>query len=238
MPDDLPAPGAVPHLGDHPPITFKGVLLGSGPRFARDAFGPVATFYVVWKLVGLVPGIIAATVVALIAVNYQRRRDRQAVLVKVSLAFVVIQAVIGIITRSAEIYLLQPIIINAAYGLVFIGSAAIGRPLAGVFAKELYAFPEAVHDSGTFKRVFTVESYAWGAYQLFRSGLRATVLLGFGVDIYVVVNFLTGFPMMAGMVSWSIWYAVRSFRHSEEWGWAMEAMEEGTLPPTGEPSEA
>jgi hypothetical protein len=31
---------------------------------------------------------------------------------------------------------------------------------------------------------------------------------------------------------------VRSFRRSEEWGWAIEALEEGTLPPSAEPGEA
>ena len=41
-----PTPGDV-HL---PPITAKGILLGNGPRFARDAFGPVLAFYVLWKL--------------------------------------------------------------------------------------------------------------------------------------------------------------------------------------------
>jgi intracellular septation protein A len=221
-----------------PPITVRSILLGSGPRFARDAFGPVLAFYVLWKLAGVVWGILAATAVALLALRYERSRDRSGILVRLALALVLIQAVVGIVTRSAELYLIQPVIISGLWGVAFIGSAVIGKPLTGVFANELFPFPDEVRRSETFRRVFSRLSYAWGAYQLFRSGLRAATLLGLGVDLYVVVNLATGVPMIVGMMSWSIWYAVRSFRRSAEWGWAIEAMEAGTLPPGAEPSEA
>jgi intracellular septation protein A len=221
-----------------PPITFKSIAFGSGPKFARDAFGPVLTFYVVWKLAGIVWGILAATAVALLALRYERSRDRSGVLVKVALVLILIQAVVGIVTRSAEVYLIQPVIISGLWGVAFIGSAMIGRPLTAVFANELFPFPEEVRQSETYRRVFTRLSYAWGAYQLFRSALRAVTLLGLGVDLYVLVNAVTGVPMIVGMMSWSIWYAVRSFRRSEEWGWAIEAMDAGALPPSAEPSEA
>jgi intracellular septation protein A len=221
-----------------PPITVRSILLGSGPRFARDAFGPVLTFYVMWKVAGVVWGILAATAVALLALRYERSRDRSGILVRLALALVLIQAVVGIVTRSAELYLIQPVIISGLWGVAFIGSAVIGKPLTGVFANELFPFPDEVRRSETFRRVFSRLSYAWGAYQLFRSGLRAATLLGLGVDLYVVVNLATGVPMIIGMMSWSIWYAVRSFRRSAEWGWAIEAMEAGTLPPGAEPSEA
>ncbi len=43
-------------------VSVRAMLLGTGPRFARDAFGPVVVFYVGWKIVGLSTGIVAATV--------------------------------------------------------------------------------------------------------------------------------------------------------------------------------
>lgn len=238
MTEPAPVEHPVEEQIELPPINFKSIVFGSGPRFARDAFGPVLTFYAVWKLAGIVWGILAATAVALIALRYERSRDRSGVLVRVTLALVLIQAVVGIVTRSAELYLIQPVIVSGIWGLAFIGSAMIGKPLTGVFANELFPFPEEVRRSETFRRVFSRLSYAWGAYQLFRSALRAATLLGLGVDLYVVVNLATGVPMIAAMMSWSIWYAVRSFRRSEEWGWAIEAIDAGELPPSAEPSEA
>ena len=45
-------------------MSLGTLLLESGPRFARDALGPVLAFYALWKLWGLLPGIAAATLVA------------------------------------------------------------------------------------------------------------------------------------------------------------------------------
>src|SRR5207245_10381571 len=135
--------------------------LGNGPRFARDAFGPVLAFYVLWKLWGLVPGIIAATVVALVAYRNERKQDRPALVVRISLLFVLIQAVVGLWTVSAEMYLALPVVVNAGYGLVFIGSTVIGRPLAGVFADEMLPLPDAARASRTHRRALGQLAPAW-----------------------------------------------------------------------------
>jgi intracellular septation protein A len=218
-------PGEV-HL---PPITAKAILLGNGPRFARDAFGPVLAFYVLWKLWGLVPGIIAATTVALVAYRNERKQDRPALVVRIALIFVLIQAVVGLWTGSAEIYLAIPVVVNAGYGLVFIGSTVIARPLAGVFAEEMLPLPDEVKASRTHRRIFGQISLAWGAYMVSRSVLRLVVLVALGVDVFVAVGFVTGFPITMALMSWSIWYGVRGFRHSEEWGPAIAELEAAAL---------
>jgi intracellular septation protein A len=224
-PAATPAPGQ-PHL---PPITAKAILFGSGPRFARDAFGPVLAFYVLWKLWGLVPGIAAATAVSLVAYRYERRRDRPALVVRISLVFVLVEAAVGLWTGSAEIYLAIPVVTNAAYGLVFIGSILVGRPLAGIFADELFPMPEEVKASRTHRRVFGLISLAWGAYMVLRSALRLVVLAALGVDAFVAVGFVTGFPFTMALMSWSVWYGVRSFRRSAEWGPAIAELEAAAL---------
>ena len=212
-----------------PPITVRAILLGSGPRFTRDAFGPVLAFYVLWKLWGLLPGIVAATAVALLVYRYERQQDRPALVVRIALVFVFIQAVVGLWTGSAEIYLAIPVFVGAAYGLAFIGSIAIGRPLAGVFAEEMLPLPDEVKASRTHRRTFGLISLAWGSYMVARSVLRLLVLVAFGVDAFVAVGFVTGFPVTMALMSWSIWYGVRSFRRSDEWGPAIAALEAAAL---------
>ena len=221
-----PTPDGAAHL---PPITAKAIMFGNSPRFARDAFGPVLAFYVLWKLWGLVPGIVAATAVALVAYRYERKQDRPALVVRIALLFVLIQAVVGLWTGSAEIYLAIPVVVNAGYGLVFIGSTVIGRPLAGVFAEEMLPLPDEVKASRTHRRVFGQISLAWGAYMVSRSVLRLIVLVALGVDAFVAVGFVTGFPITMALMSWSIWYGVRGFRHSEEWGPAIAELEAAAL---------
>lgn len=209
------------------PPTVKEILLGSGPRFARDAFGPVLAFYVGWKLSGLLLGMALATATSLAAYRYERRRDRSGVMARVALGLIVMQAVIGLIANDARAFLAPPVLINGAWGLVFIGSVAVRRPLAGVFANEMYAFPDEVRGSDTFRRVFSVESLVWGVYMVVRSIFRLWALSETGVDGFVVSNLVTGFPIMTLLISWSIWYGVRGFRKSKEWGWAFEAPASG-----------
>ncbi len=225
-PSATPLPDGSTHL---PPISAKAILFGSGPRFARDAFGPVLAFYVLWKVWGLVPGIAAATAVALLAYRYERRQARPGLVVRVALVFVVIQAVVGLWTGSAEIYLAIPVFVNAGYGFVFIGSVLIGRPLAGVFAEELFPLPDEVKASRTHRRVFGHISLAWGTYMVSRNALRLFVLLALGVDLFVAVGFVTGFPVTMALMSWSIWYGVGGFRRSEEWGPAIAELEAAAL---------
>ena len=215
-------PAVVPEVAEPEPVAIsaRGILLGSGPRFARDSFGPILAFYVLYRTVGLVVGIAAATLVALLAVRYERKRDRTGTMARFALGFVLLQAAIGLASGSAEVYLAQPVLLNGAFGLVFLVSALIGRPLAGVFAGEMHDFPPEVRASETFRRVFSRISLAWGVYLLVRSAVRLVILAKTGVDAFVLINLATGAPLIAAMMSWSVWYAVRGFRRSNEWGWA------------------
>src|SRR5688572_29516291 len=134
--------------------SVRGILLGSGPRFARDTFGPVLAFYAGWKLGGLLVGIAVSTAVALGAWMYERRRSRPGVMARITLAMVIVQALIGIIADSEVAFLAPQVLVNLAWGVAFLGSAAIGRPLTGVFAAEMVDMPPEVRASATYRRVF------------------------------------------------------------------------------------
>lgn len=201
-------------------ITVRSVMLGAGPRFARDAFAPPLAFYVIWRLAGLVPGIALATLTSLVSYAYERRRDRRGTLAKLSLAFVVVQAAAGLGSASASVYLAQPVLVSAAFGIGFLVSALVRRPLVGVFAEEFYPIPSVVTASATFRRIFGRCSLVWGVYLVLRSATRLTALLAGSVELFLLINVLTGIPLTAGLTSWTIWYVVTRFRESEEWGWA------------------
>ena len=49
------------HEREDPEPGFRSIFLAGAPRFAREAFGPVAAFYVGYELVGLVAGIVLAS---------------------------------------------------------------------------------------------------------------------------------------------------------------------------------
>ena len=145
-------------------------------------------------------------------------RYRSGITAGIGLGIALVQATAGLASGSTTAYFAPPIIINGAYGLAFLVSVAIGRPLAGVFAQETYPFPPQVKASHTFRRVFSRISLVWATYLLLRTGLRFFALLRSSVEFYLVINVVTGIPFTAALMSWSIWYSVRSFRRSEGWG--------------------
>src|SRR5262245_24475918 len=206
-----------------PRASVRTMLFASGPRFARDSILPPVAFYVAWKLVGLTAGIAAATLASVAVWWWERRQARSGAGASIGLAIALGQALAGLTTGSAVAFFAPGVAVNALYGLAFFVSVALGRPLAGLFAADTYPFPPAVRASATFRRVFSRVSIAWGAYLLLRSAVRVLALARGDVDVIVVVNVLTGVPFTAALTTWSIWYGVRGFRRSAEWGWALRA---------------
>lgn len=194
--------------------TVWSILLGGLPGALREGVLPVAAFYAGLKLSGLVAGMGAAAAASIVVYALERRAGRDGLLVRLSLAFVAVQTLIGVISDSATAYLALPVLTTAVWGLAFLGSAAIRRPLAGVLACAWYPFAPEFRQSAEFKRVYGVESVVWGLYMLARSALRLIVLLYAGVGGYLLVV-LTGTPLTIALLVWSVWYAVRRFTDEE-----------------------
>jgi hypothetical protein len=195
--------------------TFWGVLLTGLPGFLREGFLPLGAFYAGLRLDGLAAGIVAAAVASLLIYLYERRAGRDALLVRISLGFVVVQSIVGLAANSTTVYLAQPVLLAAAWGLAFLVSIPLGRPLAGTLACAWYPFPRWLKESADFKRVYGVESVVWGAYFLARSALRLVVLLQGSLESFLLIVFLTGTPVMLLLLAWSIRYAIRGLADTE-----------------------
>jgi intracellular septation protein A len=216
----IEAEGVVVEAAGLGPIDTRSILRSGGPRFAANAGFPILFFYLGWKVSGLLLGVILATAVGVAAYLYERHKERPGMVARLALAFVIIQGVIGLAFGSAKVYLAQPVVLNLLLGLVFLVTTLRGKPFAGQFAEELYPFPPEVKESETFKRAFSHVSIAWAVYFLLRSIIRLYMLKS-SVDAFVIVNVVTGFPIIAGLMSWSVWYITRFFRQSEEYGPAL-----------------
>lgn len=213
-------PGAVGAVADREDDgliepTFWGVLMTGLPGFVREGFLPLGAFYAGLRLDGLAAGIVAAALASVLIYLYERRAGRDALLVRISLGFVVVQSIVGLAANSATVYLAQPVLIAAAWGLAFWISIPLGRPLAGALACAWYPFPRWLKESSDFKRVYGIESVVWGAYFLARSALRLVALLQGSLESFFVVTFLTGTPVMLLLLAWSIRYAIRGLANAE-----------------------
>jgi intracellular septation protein A len=199
------------------PPSARGVVREAVPRLLRDALGPLAAFYLGWKLVGLAVGVLAALAVGVIGVLAARREGRPGAFVRLALVLVLARAAVGLIGDSTTLYLAQDAAIDVALGAAFLGSIALGRPLSGAFAADVYQFPEGVEQSETSHFVFTRITLVWGVAFLIRAGLRLAVLLTGSVDRYVAFAAFVDVAFLVGLLGWSVSYSMRHFRRTPEW---------------------
>ena len=189
--------------------TFRPIVRNGVPGFLREGFIPLGAFYVALRLDGLGLAIAAGAAASVVVYLYERRAGRDGLLARISLAFVAVQSIAGLASHSTTVYLAQPVVIAALWGLAFLVSAAIRRPLAGALACAWYPFPQEFRETPEFKRVFGVESVVWGLYFLGRSAVRLGALLDGGLESFLLVTFLTGTPVMIALMAWSVHYSLR-----------------------------
>jgi hypothetical protein len=197
-------------------IGVGSAIRRSAPRLIRDAFGPLATFFVAWKLLGLGAGIAAALLFGVALFLHERRQGRPAAVVRLALVLVAIRATVGIVSGSASAYLATEIGIDAVLTSVVIGSLATPRPFASWFAGDVYPFPREVLDSRAYRDAMRRITWVWGGYFLLRGLVRLAALLTVSTDSYAVVVAATDAPFLVALLAWSVHHSVGAFRRSDE----------------------
>lgn len=200
------------------PVGVGASVRRSGPRLVRDGFGPLLVFYAGWKLVGLGGGIAAAVAFGLAVFAHERRSGRPAAVVRLALALVAIRATVGIVSGSGQAYLATEIGIDAVLAATVCGSLIAARPFASWFASEIYPLPPEVLESDSYGHAMRTITYVWGGYFVLRGLTRLVALLTLGTDSYALVIALTDAPFLVALLAWSVYYSLRTFRHSDELG--------------------
>jgi hypothetical protein len=199
------------------PIAVRSVVRRAGPRLVRDGFGPLAVFFVGWKLIGLTAGIGMAVLFGVSVFVHERRQGRSAMVVRLALVLVAIRAAVGLSSDSATVYLAQEIGIDTLLGCAVLASLASARPFASWFAGEVYPFPQEMRQSDTFRRAMRTITAVWGIYFLARALVRLTALLTLSTDSYALVVGLSDAPFLIAILAWSVYYTAGAFRRSPQW---------------------
>jgi hypothetical protein len=207
------------------PIAVGAVLRRAVPRLERDGFGPLAVFFVGWKLIGLTAGIGMAVVFGVSVFVHERRQGRPATIVRLALLLVAIRATVGLSSGSASVYLAQEIGIDTLLGCAVLASLASGRPFASWFAEDVYPFPQDLRQSDTFRRAMLIVTSVWGVYFLARALVRLAALLTLSTDRYVLVAALSDAPFLIAILAWSVYYTAGAFRRSAQWAPRIAAAE-------------
>ena len=197
----------------------KQWLRQQGPHLAVELGVNFALPLLVYDLAaprwGDVGGLLASSVPPILwsLAEFARRRRVDALSMLV-IAGIVLSLLAFFGGGSAKLLQLREHLVTALIGLVFLGSAAIGRPLiyqlarAGIARKaphEVAAF-EAKRDSLRFRRVMLLMTLVWGFGLVGSAALACLFVMTLSVHDNLIVGPILGYSTMGGLGLWTVWY--------------------------------
>jgi hypothetical protein len=111
-------------------------------------------------------------------------------------------------------------LITVLIGLVFLGSAAIGRPLIFEFARatmrrrsasEAESF-ESLRAHAPFRRAMTVMTLVWGFGLVIEAAVAAVLVFQMSVAEFMIVSRFLGYGTIGLLTLWTFWYSRRQQR--------------------------
>jgi hypothetical protein len=186
-------------------------ILG-GRRGAIDASIPPAAFVVGWLASGrsIAWGAGVAIVVAVLLGGYRVVRGGKARAVVVSLAAVVIAALIALHTGRAEDFFLLQLLSNAASALLFAASIVVRWPLLGVIVGLLVGQKTRWRRDPALLRAYSWASWVWVLQYLLRVVVYGLLWWAGQVVVLGVARTVLSWPLVAATVAVSGWVLYKS----------------------------
>ncbi|MGI8792988.1 MAG: VC0807 family protein [Acidimicrobiales bacterium] len=209
-----PVAEATPH--PEPP-TIGSVLRRFGPEMLWSALVPMVLFATLDSARGLSAAILgtSAWTVGLIAVRRLRGR-KGGLFVWVTLGFVVVRGLSGLLTGSGLVYFGPDIANNFVIGSLLVLSVLVKRPLVGLVARAFYPFPPDVRRHPVFLRVFSQLTMAWGALQISMGVLQVWLILNVSPGTFLLVKRAIGLPLTLALFVVCLRYPRRVFQADPE----------------------
>jgi hypothetical protein len=160
----------------------------------------------------------------------RRRVDALSLLVIAGIAL----SLVGFLGGGGVRFLqLREHLVAAVIGLIFLGSAAIGKPLIYQLSrarlKRLDAASqldtiESLSDSPIFRRAMMTMTLAWGVGLVAESALSCVLIFALTIQQFMLAGAVIGYATIGGLTGWTFWYARRRVT-------AAKAAMEGEAPP-------
>jgi hypothetical protein len=198
--------------------------VGIGVEILVNFAAPFLIFNFARKGLGDVDALIAASAppIAWSLFEFARRRRVDAVSM-LALAGIALSLLAFIGGGGARFLQLREKLVTALIGLVFLGSAAIGKPLiyqlarAGMrrrSASEATAF-EARKDDPRFRRAMTIMTLVWGFGLVGEAAASAALVFQMSIRTYLLVGPVLGYGTIGALSAWTFWYARGQRRKGE-----------------------
>ncbi|HEY1940784.1 MAG TPA: VC0807 family protein [Roseiarcus sp.] len=200
----------------------------SALKLGRDVLVNIALPFLIYGLTqpqfGDVGALIAASAPPLLwsAIEFARNRrmDALSALVLLGIALSLL-AVLG--GGSVRFLQLREKLVTIVIGFVFLGSAAIGRPLMSELVRAYLArasdpelqWVESLKDDSGFRAVMTRMTLVWGFGLLADAALSIVLVWILPIRAYLVVNPILGWGTIGSLTLWNVWFGRRKRRQHE-----------------------
>jgi hypothetical protein len=161
---------------------LRPALLRAARMFLETVAVPTGLLFLLLHTEGLVVGLcgVLAWCVLTVAVRWISGRHMPGTLL-LCVGMLCARAALALVLSSALVYLLQPVVGSVVMALLFVGSAAVGRPITIRLARDFVALPAHLFHRRGVRRVFTQVAFLWGGSRLLDAGMTLG-LLHWGID--------------------------------------------------------
>jgi hypothetical protein len=170
-------PEIVIEVGEVRPHLVRAVRI-----FCETVLVPTLLLYAVMHLVGLVTALSAVLgwCALTLIVRWLTGHPMPGTLL-LCVGLLVGRTSLALALSSAFVYLLQPVFGSILMAALFLGSAAIGRPVTARLARDFITLPAHLFHRRGVRRMFTQVAMVWGSSRLIDAGMSLG-LLHLGLD--------------------------------------------------------
>ena len=196
--------------------TIRQLARRAVPQAIEGALVPLVVFWLALHFLGLTVAIAAGLGCCATTMTWRFATKRQihGMLIVGALALVA-RSVLAMLTGSAFLYFLQPIITTAFIAAAFLISVWMQRPLAQRFASDYCDIPAHLYEERLVHKYFQRCSLMWAAVSLANVGITLWLLTSQSVGTYVVAKTTVTIVFNVGAVAASVlWFKRLVARHS------------------------
>lgn len=156
---------------------LKPQLWRGGRMFLETVTVPTVLLFVLLHTVGLVAGLCAVLGWCALTLGVRRLLGHHLPgTLLLCVGMLCGRAALALVLSSALVYVLQPVFGSILMAVLFIGSAAIGRPVTMRLARDFVALPAHLFHRSAVRRMFTQVALLWGGSRVIDAGMSLGLL--------------------------------------------------------------
>jgi hypothetical protein len=142
---------------------LRATLIRAGRLLLEAVVVPTVLLAILLHVIGTTRSILVAVGWCLSVLAFRWLMDRRVPgTLLLGSAALAVKATIALASGSILVYLLQPVLGSVVMALLFLGSAAFGRPITMRLARDFVHVPAHILDKRGVRRMFTEVAVIWG----------------------------------------------------------------------------